>query len=139
MRKTVPFIATALVSVMITAGIMQASAGAQVEPTFRAVGPASDVFGVGLRITPCNSSPNNANEWQRFSRCSRSNFTAIQKWATRLDNCMVLYEMRIRDDDLYSDGGGLGGSELGDGLAPGPGNPDHYLMEWRKKPNCPRS
>ncbi len=41
MRKTLPFIATALVSVMITAGIMQASAGAQVEPLLRAVGRPS--------------------------------------------------------------------------------------------------
>ena len=105
MRKTVPFIATALVSVMITAGIMQASAGAQVEPTFRAVGPASDVFGVGLRITPCNSSPNNANEWHRFSRCSRSNFSAIQKWSTRLDKCMLIYQAEERGNDLYDDGG----------------------------------
>ena len=34
MRKSIPFVATALVSVLITAGIMQASAGAQVTPRF---------------------------------------------------------------------------------------------------------
>lgn len=136
MRKTLPFIATALVSVMITAGIMQASAGAQVEPTFRAVGPASDVFGVGLRITPCNSSPNNSNEWHRFSRCSRRNFTAIQKWATRLDKCMLIYQAEERGNDLYDEGGF---PQQAQGLAPHAGPQQViYLMRWRGGATCPR-
>ena len=122
---------------MITAGIMQASAGAQVEPTFRAVGPASDVFGVGLRITPCNSSPNNSNEWHRFSRCSRRNFTAIQKWATRLDKCMLIYEAEIRPNDLYGDG--IGPDNPGEGLAPHAGPQQViYLMRWKGGATCPR-
>ena len=136
MRKTLPFIATALVSVMITAGIMQASAGAQVEPTFRAVGPASDVFGVGLRITPCNSSPNNSNEWHRFSRCSRRNFTAIQKWATRLDKCMLIYQAEERGNDLY-DEGGFPQQAQGLALHAGP-QQVIYLMRWKGGATCPR-
>ena len=137
MRKTLPFIATALVSVMITAGIMQASAGAQVEPTFRAVGPASDVFGVGLRITPCNSSPNNSNEWHRFSRCSRRNFTAIQKWATRLDKCMLIYQ--AEDSGQRSLRRRRLSDQQAQGLAPHAGPQQViYLMRWRGGATCPR-
>jgi hypothetical protein len=139
MRKTVPFIATALASVLITAGIMQASAGAQVDPVLRQVGqPVSEFLGLELNLTNCNSSPNNAPAWTRFARCAAANFATIKRWENKLDNCLTLFQVENRSNDAYYVDG-LSTTE-GSGLAPfaGPGVP-RYLMEWRGLAACPRS
>ncbi len=99
MRKSIPFVATALVSVMITAGIMQASAGAQITPRLRATGePASRVLGLELSLDACDPSPDNAAAWTRFAKCSTGNFAAIKKWATKMDKCMMVYQVERRNN-----------------------------------------
>jgi hypothetical protein len=137
MRKLMPFAATALVSVMITAGIMQASAGAQVDPTLRATGEsASRVLGLDLSLHACDSSPSNAAAWTRFAKCTTGNFAAIKKWANKLDTCMVLYQVEKRVNLAKFVDGTM--TEQTDGLAEyaGPG-PFHYLMEWKDQASCP--
>jgi hypothetical protein len=138
MRKAMPFVATALVSVLITAGIMQATAGAQVDPSLSATGlSASRVLGLGLSIETCNTSPSNASAWLKFAKCTTGNFTAIKRWANKLDTCITTFEVEKRADlAIYQDGllTNPGGEALNDYDGNGP---FRYFMGWKDLAACP--
>jgi len=138
MRKVMPLIATALVSVLITAGIMQATAGAQIDPTLRATALSpSRVIGADLNLASCDPTPSNASEWTKFAKCAAGNFGAIRRWANKLDACMELYQIESRNNVArYVDGLF---TEQTDGLAPAAGGGTvHYLMEWKDQASCPK-
>ncbi|HEY6567302.1 MAG TPA: hypothetical protein VI341_07265 [Actinomycetota bacterium] len=137
MRKSMPFVATALVSVLITAGIMQASAGARVTPSLRATGePVSRVLGLNLVLKTCDASPRNASEWTKFAKCSTDNFGAIKKWGTKLDKCMAVYQVERRNTFAQFVDGTT--TTQTDGLAEyGGTGPFHYVMEWKDQASCP--
>lgn len=137
MRRSLPIIATALAASLITAGLMQASAGAQVEPTLQPTGePASRILGLELRLSTCNASPSNASAWSKFARCATHNFVAIKKWSNKLDRCMTTFQVANRNDDLYDDG--AGGTEVGSGLANSDGTGSfRYFMGWEQMGGCP--
>lgn len=137
MRKSMPFVATALVSVLITAGIMQASAGAQVTPSLRATGePVSRLLGLELVLETCDSSPSTAAAWTKFAKCTTANFGAIRKWGNKMDKCMVTYQVERRNDFAKYFDGTI--TTETDGLAEYGGTGlFHYIMEWKAQAGCP--
>lgn len=141
MRKVMPLIATALVSVLITAGIMQATAGAHVDPTLRATGLSpSRLIGADLNLASCDPTPSNASEWTKFAKCAAGNFTAVRKWATKLDACMTLYRIERRNNFATTSDGGIFVDGQTDGLAEynNGGASSAYLMQWKDLASCPK-
>jgi hypothetical protein len=144
MRKIVPFALTAIVSVAFTATIVQASSGGAAPLRAVPVAP-SRILGVDLTIRTCNSSPDNATKWRAFAKCATGNFARIRAWASKLDNCMQVFQVSERNDDVYAGPGGVTGPnpelQTGSGLVYG-GNATNprWVMGWKSSATtCPRS
>jgi hypothetical protein len=142
MRKIVPFALTAIVSVAFTATIVQASSGGAAPLLAVPVAP-SRILGVDLTIRTCNSSPDNATKWRAFAKCATGNFARIRAWASRLDNCMQVFQVSERADDAYYAGptGPFPDLERGDGLVyGGNANNPRWVVGWKSSATtCPRS
>jgi hypothetical protein len=65
-----------------------------------------------------------------------TNFSKVQKWAKTLDNCMKLWQIQERTDDIYGDPDTLSFDD-GPGLSYAAGPTFNYFMGWKQQAGCP--